>query len=381
MPVPGPELDAARLVVVERGRERAAFAHLTNDAFLTLPFEALGPVKKLLRRFFSAEPWGPAEVEALAAAVGPGEGTWRRELDGDITMTYGWTDTGFGVDLLLAPGAAVAAGPEEALAASFEGPVVPEATPNPRSIRFRLDTPVSKGRRRWYESAAAVEGDAGVARLFSEFEAIANVLVGPDFVAVSLRRPSDWEPLLLPILALVTEEFGPGPAGAPATAAAAAAGGRAAGPDGAGRSRSHHRNSRLDEAWAALGSLRPADPFDLETVLAAAGDEDPFRRQVAARLLAEADPPAALAAWSRLVRDPARSVRRATVDAMVDAGREELRPLLEAALADADAWIRWKAVRGLIELGPGPSQRLIRERGDDPDFRVRLEVAAALRAG
>ena len=36
---------------------------------------------------------------------------------------------------------------------------------------------------------------------------MANVLVGPDFVAVGLRRPDDWEALLAPILAVVTEEF------------------------------------------------------------------------------------------------------------------------------------------------------------------------------
>jgi HEAT repeat protein len=75
-----------------------------------------------------------------------------------------------------------------------------------------------------------------------------------------------------------------------------------------------------------------------------------------------------------------RAVRRATVDAMVDAGREDLRPLLEAALDDADAWVRWKALRGLAELGPAPSRAAVLARADDPDFRVRLEAAAALRA-
>jgi HEAT repeat protein len=64
---------------------------------------------------------------------------------------------------------------------------------------------------------------------------------------------------------------------------------------------------------------------------------------------------------------------------MVDAGREELRPVLEAALDDADAWVRWKALRGLAELGPAPSRSAIVARADDSDFRVRLEAAAALR--
>jgi HEAT repeat protein len=115
-------------------------------------------------------------------------------------------------------------------------------------------------------------------------------------------------------------------------------------------------------------------------VRAAAAGDDPSHRQVAANLLREGDPAAAAGDWGRLVVDPVRSVRRAAVDAMVDAGREELRPLLETALADTDAWVRWKALRGLAELGPEPSRAAIAARADDHDFRVRLEVAATLRA-
>jgi HEAT repeat protein len=66
---------------------------------------------------------------------------------------------------------------------------------------------------------------------------------------------------------------------------------------------------------------------------------------------------------------------------MVDAGRAELRPLLESALDDDDAWVRWKALRGLAELGPAPSREAIEAKAGDPDFRVRLEAAAALRTG
>jgi HEAT repeat protein len=57
-----------------------------------------------------------------------------------------------------------------------------------------------------------------------------------------------------------------------------------------------------------------------------------------------------------------------------------LRPLLERALDDTDPWVRWKALRGLVELGVGPSRDAIEACAADPDFRVRLEVAAALRS-
>jgi hypothetical protein len=380
------ESDAARRLVVERNLVASAFAHLT-DAFTALPFDALGPVKTLLKRYLSAAPWGPEDDDALAAAVGAGEGRWRRDLDDDVAIGFGWVDGRFGV-AVLASGAAPtprvsppAAAPADPLADTFDGPVVPEATPNPRTIRFGFAHPVQDGPSRWYESAEAASDDPRVHRLFAGFDRVANVLVGPDFVAVGLRRPDDWEALLAPVLVAVTEQFAdpdqddlvaPASAGPPPWFA-----GR---PPAANEADGTRRLTRLEQAWRDLGSLRPADSADLATVLAAASAPDPSHRQVAANLLREADPATARDQWSRLAVDPARAVRRATVDAMVDAGRDDLRPLFESALDDADAWVRWKALRGLVELGPGPSRDRIATRASDPDFRVRLEAAAALRA-
>lgn len=376
------EKDPGRRLVAERNLAAAAFGHLT-EAFMTLPFEALGPVKTLLKRFLSAEPWSTEDDEALADAAGPGEGWWERDLDDDLKLAFGWEGGRFRVEVrssaAAAPGAA-----GSPLDATFEGPVVPEATPNPRSIRFGFGHPVHAGPSRWYESAGAAADDPPVARLFSEFDRVANVLVGPDFVAVGLRRPDDWETLLTPILAVVTEEFADpddagvamptGAAGGPAWLAGSGPG--AARPVGAGE----RRLTRLERAWRDLGALRPAEAGDLAQVLAAAAGVDSARRQVAANLLREAEPATARGVWAQLVADPVRAVRRAAVDAMVDAGRDELRPLFESALDDDDAWVRWKALRGLVELGPAPSRAAIAARADDPDFRVRLEAAGALRA-
>lgn len=385
VPTTGPALDAARRLVVERGLVRAAFDHLTG-ALKGLPFESLGPTKKLLMRFFSAEPWGRAEDDALADAVGPGDGTWRRALDAELTLEYGWEAGRFTVRVASTGGAAIepagaSRAADDLLAASFDGPVVPEATPNPRTIRFQVG-PIHDGPSRWYESAERARDDPAAARLFDEFPEVDNVLVGPDFVAVGLRRPGHWERLLVPVLNVVAEEFsspggdpdaGPprvmgGPAGAGAVGSAQSG-------DTAGR-----RRSRLEQAWRELRSLRPGDPADLEKVRAASRSDDAARRQVAASLLREGDAGVAAAEWARLAADPVRSVRRAAVDAVVDVGRADLRPLLEEALDDADAWVRWKALRGLAELGPEPSREAIAAHADDPDFRVRLEAAAALRA-
>ena len=356
-PIPSGAVDESRRLVVERGLAGAAFGHLTVDAFLTLPLDAVGPTKALLKRYFSTDEWGPADDDALAAAVGPGEGQWRRDLDADVVLDYGWIDGRFGVRVETAAPAeaeaeAAAAGVVDPLAGTFDGPVVPEATPNPRSIRFQVG-PIHRGPSRWYESAAAAADDPGPARLFAEFGEVANVLVGPDFVAVGLCQAADWERLLRPVLDVVTDEFadpdappdtsGPRVMGGPAGAGVVGVG------DGGGRplAPDDRRASRLDRAWADLGSLRPgADADDLARVRSAAAGDDPSHRQVAANLLGEADPTVAADDWARLVVDRVRSVRRAAVDAVVDAGREELGQLLETALADADAWVRWKALRG-----------------------------------
>lgn len=375
------EKDSARALVAERNLAGAAFGHLT-EAFMTLPFEALGPVKTLLKRYLSAGPWSAADDDALAAAVGAGEGWWDRTLDADVALAFGWQGGRFRVEVRSAAAAAAAVPAPAAVPAlglTFDGPVVPEATPNPRTIRFGFGHPVHAGPSRWYESATAAADDPPVARLFAEFERVANVLVGPDFVAVGLRRPDDWEALLAPILAVVTEEFADPDEGPAVPVGSASGPAWLAGGSRAGATPDDRRLTRLERAWRNLGGLRPADPADLAQVLDAAAGPDAARRQVAANLLREGEPAAAAGAWARLVHDSVRAVRRATVDAMVDAGRQELRPLLEAALNDADAWVRWKALRGLVELGPAPSRTAIVAKAEDPDFRVRLEAAAALR--
>jgi len=382
-----PATDAARRLLVERSLVRGAFDHLTVDAFMTLAFEALGPTKALLKQFLSIETWTPADDEALADVVGPGEGWWRRNLDADVTLEYGWKNGRFQVQVASSEAAAATALGDtpvrlhpDPLADSFDGPVVPEATPNPRTIRFQVGA-IHHGASKWFESAGSAADEPGARRLFAEFPEVANVLVGPEFVAVGLRRADDWERLLPPVLAVVTDEFASpdhdsdaaprvmgGPAGV-GTSPAAATG-----------DRTGYRVSRLEQAWLDLGSLRPAEPGDLATVRAAAHGEDVSRRQVATSLLREADAEAAVAEWARLITDPSRAVRRATADAMVDVNHQELRPLLEAALADTDSWVRWKALRGLAELGAESSLEVITDLADDPDFRVRLEVAATLRS-
>jgi hypothetical protein len=212
-----------------------------------------------------------------------------------------------------------------------------------------------------------------VVRLFGDFDEVTNVLVGPDFVAVTIARPDRWEQLLEPILREVTREFA---GDAPLV--------RAPSPVETGQARAVTSEDeiraprRLERAWADLGALRADRPDDLERVLSACDDPEAARRQVAAALLADAPPAAAAGAWAGLFGDSSRAVRRSAVDAVAGAERQELRPLLERALGDRDAWIRWKALSGIGTLGAEPSRAAIATVAEDPDFRVRLEASRLL---
>jgi len=363
--------DEGRRAVAARGLTPAAVAHLTRDALGRIDFSVLTPVKGLLKRFFSPDVWTVDDDRALADLVGPGDGWWEYDLAADLAFRFGWRDGMFRLDV----GSGAFAGSR--LAETFETPVVPEATPNPRTIRF-VTGALHDGPSRWYESAAGVD-DVRVARLFDTFADIDNVLVGPDFVAVGLRRAQSWEDLLVPLLQVVVAQFAsPGQRAEPR---ADAAGVDAPAPQTpVARTRTpDDRPGGLERAWRELATLRPERPDDLTQIVAAASSPTVARRQVAARLLADADPDTARAVWGRLVDDASRMVRRAVVDAMADSERPDLRPLLEHALRDPDAWTRWKAIRALVEIGIEPSRHVVAVLEADPDFRVRLETAAALR--
>jgi Scaffold protein Nfu/NifU N terminal len=374
--------DAGRRELAARGLTPAAVAHLTRDALGRIDLNHLAPVKGLLKQFFSDAPWTTDDDDAFAALVGPGQGWWHHELDEGFDLDFGWRQGRFRLEV--ARTALATSQSDEArtrvtprrLDETFEGAIVPEATPNPRTIRF-VTGPIHSGPSRWYESAGQAD-DPRVARLFEEFDDVANVLVGPDFVAVGVRRADRWEELLGPMLRVLEGEF---PAESQAAYDADGSDDVVDQPSIDVRATSAHRAGRaFDRAWRELRALKlDDDDGDVELLLLAVSSQEIATRQAAARVLLDADPDVARRAWSDLLVDPSPTVRRATVDAMVDAARPALRSLFERALADRDAWTRWKALRGLVDLGIEPSRSAVTPLATDTDFRVRLEAAGALR--
>ena len=74
---------------------------------------------------------------------------------GLLKVEFGWRDGRFRAwvrSTATTEPAPAPATPDDPLAATFDGPVVPEATPNPRTIRFGFGHPVNDGPSRWYPS-------------------------------------------------------------------------------------------------------------------------------------------------------------------------------------------------------------------------------------
>ncbi len=327
-----------------------------------LEFHELVAYKNLLKRFFSAQPWADDDAARLAALVGPHlepGAWWEHELASGVTLAHGMRDGGY---VLWATGGKPAG--SALFDRVFSGPVVPEATPHPRKVKFNVGGAPAPGV--WYRRHDDVD-DPRVAALLDE-ERVTDVMVAGDFVTVGLDRHASWEEELDTMLARVTELFHD-----PDRAAAAAP----------ARTRdelvAEGRATRPRPRPEALHLLDPDDPAHRARLEAAAGHDDARIRRVALVTLAQTADAGLARRWLEVGYDDAsRVVRRAVIDAAADREEEDLRPLFRRALGDDDAWTRWKAVRAIGDLGTQPGDGLESLAGD-PDFQVRMEVAAVVR--
>ncbi len=352
------DLDATRSVIAGRDLTATASGYLTADVAMALPFDALVPFKTALKTFFSTEPWTDDDATALSDLITPhlDDGWWEHDLGGGITLTYGVRDGRFELWVSGASTPAVSI-----FDRVFDGPVVPEATPHPRKVKFSTGGVPAPGV--WYRRSDGTPDDPRVERLFAE-PYVTDVMVAGDFVTVGIGAREPWERRLEPLLALITELF--------------AAEGAILAPE-------RTRNELLAEARSERRpeELHLLDPDDFEhraRLVDALDDDDVRVRRVAVAVLLESgDEDVRRDAAVRGAADPSRVVRRTAIDAAADAGEEHFRVLFESAMRDEDPWIRWKAVRSLGELGVEPSRGRVEALTDDPDFQVRFEVAKVLR--
>jgi hypothetical protein len=343
-----------------------AAGYLTADVASALSFDALVSFKQLLLRFFSPAPWTADDAAALHEVVAPhvDQGWWEHDLGTGISLLHGIRDDRY---VLWVTGGSTPA--PSIFDRVFAGPVVPEATPHPRKVKFAMGGAPAPGI--WYRrDDPEISSDGRVKRLFAEPD-VTDVMVAGDFVTIGIGARSSWERRLEPLLSLVADLF--------------------ADPAAAQEVAPRTRDELLREAAASehpetarpeeLHLLDPDDPDDRGRLETAFDSPDARMRRVAVAVLLESgDPDVRAATAVRGYADPSPLVRRITVDAAADAADEAFRPLFEKALGDADAWIRWKAVRSLGDLGADPSREAIEAAVEDPEFRVRFEAARVLRA-
>ncbi|MBT8247924.1 MAG: HEAT repeat domain-containing protein [Acidimicrobiia bacterium] len=357
MQSPPSDLDHARRRVAAAELVAVASNHLTDDLYSHLEFSDLVAVKNLLKKFFSAQPWSAEDAERLDMFL-------RRNVDEPV----GWFEHDLGAGLTLLHGFdqgtyrlwATGGSDDEASIFDrvFSGPVQPEATPNPRHVRFVIGGDPAPGV--WFRRGDDLD-DERVATLLEDAD-ITDVLVAGDFVAIGLRRAAMWKDRLDDLVATVTELFW-----TPERIVADL--------DGPTRD-----ELVAGQTGGALHLLDPDDPASRATLETAAASDDPRQRRMAVATLAQsADEGFAMATLRSAYSDPSRIVRRTVIDVAVDLESEQARNLLEQALADEDDWIRWKAVKGISELGLSTSAAAVAALADDRDFQVRFEVAAALR--
>ena len=356
------DLDATRAAIAARDLVATASGYLTADIAMQLPFESLAPFKNLLKQFFSTTPWLDSDAAALNAVVSGHiePDWWDHDLGGGVTLAHGIRDGEYRLWVSGATADAVSI-----FDRAFDGPVVPEATPHPRKVKFSFGGNPSPGL--WHRRGdPEPPEDERVERLLRE-PSITDVMVAGDFVTIGLAAKASWEQRLEPLLALVTELF----AGDEADAVP---------PD---RTREEliqeAGHLHLASADADLHLLDPNDSAHGARLIEALDADDARIRRIAVALLAEADDPAIRhSALERGYGDRSRLVRRTAVDAGADAADPSLRTFLETALVADDSWIRWRAVKALSDIGITDSQSRIEALADDPEFRVRFEVERVL---
>jgi hypothetical protein len=350
----------ARAAVAELELVAVASAHLTETVAMHLPFEAIVAFKSSLKRFFSHAPWTDDDARSLSDIVAPHleSGWWAFDLGHGLTLEHGVDGRTYRIRVIGESSRATSP-----FSRAFAGPVRPEQTPHPRKVKFHVGGTPAPGM--WYRRGEDIDDDRVDAMLADDD--ISDVMVAGDFVTVGLRPSASWEDRLDSILDRVTELFW--------------IGGNSTAPE-------RTREQLLEEAGRGhtapiraedLHLMDPDDEAQREILVDALGAEDPRRRRAAVVTLAlSGDSEVARAAIVTGYRDSTRMVRRAAVDAAADLEDADFCPLFEEAAFDADAWVRWRAVKAIGALGPGTSEETLILAAVDEDFRVRFEAASIL---
>ena len=355
----------ARAEIARRDLTETAVERVLRVALYTLPVSLVGRAATQLQRFFSGESWAAEDDSSLAAVVGPGTGWYDEVLDPELTIGFGWRAGAFRADVQFTPADGDAGGPgaggagsdatdaldlrERTLGDTFEDTIVLEAGRQPTEMCFRIGPVVGPNATLTRDNTA---GDRRVAAVFDACPAVVQVAFGAGTLTATIDDASHWPDTLLTLFDTITAEFAPP---------------RAAPPD-----------RQLERARSELGRLRNDNPRDLARIIDATTSPDIAYRRIAMERLEGAEAAAALRPWTRGLEDSSRAVRRVTARVLAGSADPDTRQILERALSDSDACVRYYAVCGLVAIGLESSLPAVHQRRSDTDVRVRLALEAAL---
>jgi len=351
----------ARAQLAQRALAATAAERVVRIALGDLPVPLVARATTQLRRFFSGGSWSAEDDASLAAAVGPGSGWYEEELDPELTLGFGWRGGAFRAEVRYEPIDVDPDGPADdghlpveherprTLGDTFEDAVVIDLGRTPTELCFRVGPSAGA-------PATVTRGNAGtdvrVGALFGACASLTEVSVGSGTLTATIDDAARWPDVLLTLFDTIVAEFAP--------------------------PRTTPGDRQLERARSELSALRHDSPRDLARILDATTSPDAAFRRIAIEQLEGADPAVASRPWARGLEDSSRAVRRVTARVLANSAQPQTRDLLERALGDADACVRYFGVRGLATIGAAPSTAALQHRRTDTDVRVRLAAEASL---
>ena len=367
--MPPVDRDEARREVAARGLTPAAVTHLTRDALGNRRLRRARRRSRSCSSDSSPTDRGPSRTTTRSPTSSGSEAVGGTTIS---TTTSRWSSVG-ATERSGSTSSRDASGRDVRGSRHSRGNAEPADDPVRHSSDPRRSEPLVRIRRR----APTIHASRACSPSSTTSPTCSS---DPTFVAIGLHRPDRWEALLDDVLRAVTDGFA-----APTTTAQRVDAARRrfrhrrpARPPRSGQRPRQRARARVEGARARSERTRP--PISNESSRRRPPRAVPSVRSPRASL-GDADPDTAAAVWSRLLDDESRSVRRATVDAMVDA---------ERTVTAAPARARTRRHRRVDTLeGPARTRRSGRRAeprrrssplADDPDFRVRLEAAPRPRA-
>ncbi|MFA9556201.1 conserved virulence factor C family protein [Evansella sp. AB-rgal1] len=136
-------------------------------------------------------------------------------------------------------------------------------------------------------------------------------------------------------------------------------------------------NPDWKKRFAALEQMDPTIK-DLPVLEKALKDEKASIRRLATVYFGMIEDENVLPYLYEALKDSSVTVRRTAGDALSDIGSTKAIPAMIEALSDKNKLVRWRAAMFLYEIGDESAVEALKQREDDPEFEVSMQIKLAL---